>query len=279
MRDKIKKGKKIEEIEKIGEKKKKEKVYNNFDFGVKNRKEKENVNPTEREKCTKLKKETTETIEKLPTSQKAPQKSTNLSTNFESRFSFNLKNIVDQPTIGPMSTNDQKVTVEGEKLTLLNKTVLTNRVGKSCVKKKENVFDFGASLKKARIANTNEFENVQVVGSDVNDYVHRVQSCGMVFGGSKHDARPDDCEIMEINKSLKPNISKPTSDIVQVGHEHGVHLQDMVLDGQDDVFVRNVGNVGDKGADGVGGHHDDKGTDGVVGMVMEVVWEQLGMTM
>ena len=68
-------------------------------------------------------------------------------------------------------------------------------------------------MKKARIANTNEFENVQVVGSDVSDYVHRVQSCGMVFGGSEHYARPDDCEIMEINKSLKPNISKPTSEV------------------------------------------------------------------
>ena len=79
------------------------------------------------------------------------------------------------------------------------------------MKEKENVFDFEASMKKARIAKIDEFENVQVVGSGVYDFVHRVQSCGMVFGGSRHDTRPDDN--------------------VQAGHEHRVHLQDMVLDG------------------------------------------------
>ena len=46
---------------------------------------------------------------------KHPPKSKNQSTNLESRFSFNLKNIVDQPTIGPKSTNDRRMTVEGEK--------------------------------------------------------------------------------------------------------------------------------------------------------------------
>ena len=41
------------------------------------KKEKEKVNPTEK-KCTKLKRKNTENIEKLTTSQKAPQKSTKL---------------------------------------------------------------------------------------------------------------------------------------------------------------------------------------------------------
>ena len=113
---------------------------------MKNRKEKENVNPTEK-KCTKLKKETTETIEKLTTSQKAPQKSTNLSSNLESRFSFNLTNRVDQPTVRPMSTNDKKMTVGEENMTLLSRTVLTDRVGNGCVKKKID-FDLGPERKK-----------------------------------------------------------------------------------------------------------------------------------
>ena len=75
MRDR---GSKIEDkIQKEKESGKKEKDFV-FDFGVKNnKKEKENVNPTEK-KCTKWKRKTTENIEKLTTSLKAPQKSTKL---------------------------------------------------------------------------------------------------------------------------------------------------------------------------------------------------------
>ena len=122
------------------------------------------------------------------------------------------------------------------KMILLSKTVLTNTVGKSCMKEKKNIFDFGAREKENRKKKIIEFENVQVVGSGLDDYVHSVQPCGMVLDGREHSMRPDDN--------------------VQTGYEHRVHLHDMVLDGHDDVFVGHVGHLDDKGAGGGGGEGD-----------------------
>ena len=48
-----------------------------------------------------------------------------------------------------MSTNDKKVTVREENMTLLSKTVLTDRVGNRCVKKTID-FDFGAGEEKGK---------------------------------------------------------------------------------------------------------------------------------
>ena len=81
-----------------------------FNFGLKSEL-KENENPTE-ENCTELK------IKPTEKAKKHPKKSTKSSPNLEDRFSFSLKNKVDQPTLRPMSTNDKKRTVEIENVTL-----------------------------------------------------------------------------------------------------------------------------------------------------------------